>query len=141
MNFKKYISQKTLFFTGVVIFVAPVVFIALLYANFGFLNLAGYFDKTDPYKNNIILFFHSECSYCTKVDDFMTANKVEAKIAIVRLNVDNAYNANVLADKAQICGLDASKIGVPFLWNGLSKKCVIGYIDIISFLKQKVAKP
>jgi hypothetical protein len=73
------------------------------------------------------------------VDNFIKKNKIEDSLAFTRLEVsyDNA-NANILADKAQTCGLDVSKIGVPFLWDG--KTCILGDVDIISFFKEKMAK-
>ncbi len=142
MNFKKYISKRPLLLVALTFFVAVLVFMLLLSANFSFLGWTGYFEKNDPYKDSIILFFHSECLYCAKVDDYLAANKVEAKVDFVRLNVlQSDYNRNELQDKAQLCGLEVETIGVPFLWDGPSKRCVIGYIDIIDFFRQKLKKP
>ncbi len=131
-----------LFWVGFACLVALVVFAGLLYANFGFLSLAGYFEKQDIYKDSIILFFHDECPYCAQVDAYLKSNNAAQKVEFVKLNVlENEYNRNELADKAQVCGLDIDKIGVPFLWDGPEKKCVIGYVDIINFFRQKLKKP
>ena len=121
--------------------VALAVFIVLLYLNFGFLNITGYFEKHDLYQNSIVLFFHTECLYCDKVDDYIRTNDVQKKVEFVKLDVLAAdYNRNELQDKAQICGLEIDSIGVPLLWDGPGKKCVIGYVDIIEFFRQKMSK-
>ena len=146
MDFHKYlkrikkINKHKLFLWGIGTLVAGAVFILLLFVNFGFLNVLGFFENHQAYADSIILFSHSECSYCTKVDTYLAANKIGDKLDIVRLDVDNRYNENILEDKVQTCGLDINKIGVPFLWYGPEKKCVIGYVDIINFFKQKIVK-
>lgn len=145
MNIAKYIKKlkkHRFFLVGISLGTALVVFVLLSYANFGLLNITGYFEKHDPYKDSIILFFHNECPYCTKVDQYIENNKVEVRVPFVRLNVlATDYNRNALHDKAQICGLEIDSIGVPLLWDGPGKKCVIGYIDIIEFFRQKMKKP
>ena len=70
---------------------------------------------------------------------FLTANKVPEKIAFTRLEVlNNNTNVNILEDKAQICGLNPTDVGVPFLWDG--SRCILGYIDVIQFFKDKLLK-
>ena len=140
MNLKKYLKKEPLILIGVAICVALVVFLVLLYANLGFLISVGYFEKNDPYKNSIVIFFHDDCSYCDNVDTYLKNNNVASKVSFAQLNVENEYNRSELADKVQICGLDIDNVGVPFLWDGVNKKCVIGYIDIIAFFKQKMVK-
>lgn len=141
---KKYLGQITnhkFFLWGVVLVVGVIVFLGLLYANVGFLNITGYFERHDLYKNSIVLFFHDECSHCTRVDTYLLDNKVEQKLEFVKLDIfASDYNENELTHKARACGLDINEIGVPFLWDGLAKKCVIGYVDIIEFFRQKMIK-
>lgn len=87
----------------------------------------------------IILFYGTNCSYCEKVETFIKNNKVEESVSFTRLEVfHDSFNASVLADKAHVCGLDDSHIGVPFLWDG--KQCVVGYVDVIKFFQDKIAK-
>ncbi len=93
------------------------------------------------YSNDVVLFYDSNCSHCAKVDDFIRNNNVEKSISFIRLEaLRDSVNANILEDKAQICGLNFQEIGVPFLWDGGNKKCVIGYVDIIRFFNQKITK-
>ncbi|OGZ72810.1 MAG: hypothetical protein A2908_00320 [Candidatus Staskawiczbacteria bacterium RIFCSPLOWO2_01_FULL_38_12b] len=97
------------------------------------------FAKKTPQVSGIILFEGNNCSYCDKVDDFIKSNAIESKVPFTRLEVfDNSFNANLLADKAQVCGLDSSHIGVPFLWDGTT--CVVGYVDVITFFREKITK-
>lgn len=131
-------DTKKLIFIIIAAGIAGMVLWALVWANVGLLNLTGYFEKHDIYKDSIVLFFHNECPYCTKVDTYVNNNAIEKKVPLVRLNIlDNDYNRNELADKVQTCGLDIKKIGVPFLWDGQGKKCYVGYIDIIEFFRKK----
>ncbi|OGZ66709.1 MAG: hypothetical protein A3C50_02380 [Candidatus Staskawiczbacteria bacterium RIFCSPHIGHO2_02_FULL_43_16] len=134
--------QKYVLPVAIAVGVAVVVLGGLIYANVGFLNITGYFEKHDPYKDSMVLFFHNECLYCAKVDDYLRDSNAAEKLQYIRLNVlESDYNRNELQDKAQTCGLDVESIGVPFLWDGQSKQCIIGYIDIINFFNQKLKKP
>jgi len=132
--------RKNIIFIVVIILTALAVFLILMYSNIGFLNILTYFEKPDIYEDKIILFYSKDCSHCAKVDSFIEGNKIEGKIAFTRLNVNEDSNANILADKAQICGVDVQKIGIPFLWNGPAQKCVLGYADVIKFFQEKVSK-
>jgi glutaredoxin len=85
----------------------------------------------------VILFYGTGCDHCITVDDYIKKNSVESKVSFIRLEVfSNADNATILADKAQQCGLDFQKIGVPFLWDG--QHCFIGYVDVIKFFQNKI---
>lgn len=138
----KYLIKKPVFLVVISFLAALAAFCLLLYANVGFLNWSGYFDKHDVYKDSIVLFFHEECLYCTKVDNYLANNNVQKKVEFTRLNVlQSDYNRSELQDKAQICGLEIESIGVPFLWDGPNKKCVVGYVDIIEFFQKKLRKP
>jgi len=91
------------------------------------------------YISGIILFEGNNCLYCEKVDNFIKVNKIEDKVKFTRLEVfSNPKNTAILEDKAQICGISHSQIGVPLLWDG--KGCIVGYIDIIKFFQEKTAK-
>ena len=130
--------RKNLLFIVIVISIALAVFLFLTYGVKEFINLLSYFQKSNLYKDNIVLFYSSGCQHCIKVDNFIKDNKIEDKVKFTRLEVsNNSVNANILVDKAQICGLDNRQIGVPFLWDG--KNCIIGGVDVIKFFQDKIS--
>ncbi len=101
-----------------------------------FLYYRSYLNPPIP---GIILFEGDECAQCERVETYIKNNKVEEKVVFTRLEVfNNNANISLLEDKAQKCGLDSSHIGVPFLWDG--EHCIIGYIDVIEFFRQKISK-
>jgi glutaredoxin len=87
--------------------------------------------------SNIILFYGDGCPHCVIVDDYLENNNIKNKISFEHKEVYyNKENANLLVEKAQICGFNINSIGVPFLWDG--QKCLVGDQDIIEFFKLKV---
>jgi hypothetical protein len=91
--------------------------------------------------NQIILYYSETCPHCIKVEQFMTDNKVKEKIIVSKKEVSiDRINAAELGEKAHACGLNTDSIGVPFLWNGLEAKCLIGDEDIINFFKAKIGQ-
>lgn len=116
--------------------------LSVLFWGGGIATISSYFHKQDTSIQGIILFESANCQQCAKVEGFITANKIESKVAFTRLEVvNNDANYDILSDKAQICGLNTSQIGVPFLWS--DGNCVIGYVDVIKFFQTKtsVKKP
>lgn len=89
---------------------------------------------------DIILFYGQGCPHCAKVDEFLKSNKVEDRIKITKREVYyNKDNANLLVEKASVCGLTTNSIGVPFLWKGSDdSKCLVGDADIINFFQEKL---
>jgi hypothetical protein len=88
-------------------------------------------------QEEIILFYGVGCPHCEIVDEFIEKNGIEEKVFFSHKEVYyNKDNANILIEKAQICGFDASGIGVPFLWDG--KHCFVGDKDIIEFFKLQI---
>ncbi len=84
--------------------------------------------------DGIVLFYRGGCSHCENVEKFILENNIEGKVDFTRLEVSkNNSNANLLLEKANLCGFPTDKIGVPFLWDG--SKCIIGEFDIIDFFK------
>lgn len=111
--------------------------IAYNYNNNIFKDIFGYFYQPEPAKGAVILFYGDGCPHCKNVDDFVQQNKVEEKVNFLKLEVfNNQQNAKLLAKKAEICGLDAAQIGVPFLWDG--NTCILGDQDIIIFFQNKI---
>src|SRR3989338_2807589 len=114
--------------------------VLILLAILSFLFLYGFnFQKNNFYDDKVILFYGDGCSHCVTVDKFISNNKVKEKVEFIELEVfNNLANASILADKVQICGLDSSHVGVPFLWDNNDKKCVVGYADVISFFQDRI---
>ena len=130
--------KKNIWFIIIIGGVALVELLAVLFFGGGLKSIASYFYKENSLVKGIILFESKNCQQCSKVDNFIKANNVGQAVDFVRLEVlpDNA-NHDLLADRAQFCGLDASHIGVPFLWDGA--RCIVGYVDVIQFFKTKLA--
>jgi len=129
-------GKKKLFFIGIAVF-----FLALFSLSYREIasTIASYFEESNQNISGIILFYGDGCNQCATVDDFVKKNNVEEKVLFTRLEVfDDSANANVLADRAQICGLSVQDYGVPFLWDG--QNCIIGYVDVIKFFQEKIAK-
>ena len=83
-----------------------------------------------------ILYYGDECPHCKEVEEWLRTNKVEEKIKFSKKEVwNNRQNATELAEVAKSCGLDASSIGVPFLY--AEKECLIGTPDIKKYFTEK----
>ncbi len=133
-------NSKKIFTVLIIVCIALLVFIILLYSASKIENILSYFQEHDKYQNSMVLFYEDNCQPCAKVDTFIKGNNVDSKIAITKLNVINdANNKNILSDRVQACGLPTSYVGVPFLWDGKDKKCVVGYVDIDNFLKSAIS--
>lgn len=110
--------------------------IAAIVLAVGAVFVISYSPKPKIDVGGIILFYGDGCPHCKIVDDFINQNKIEDKIKFTRLEVfNNKNNAKILSDKAVVCGLDTSQIGVPFLWDGQS--CFMGDVDVIKFFEDK----
>ena|SRR3989338_2912559 len=134
--FKIFLKKNVLFFAVVGIILLIEGFLFLAYSN-SFSEIVSYFKKPVPLVPGTILFYGENCRHCTTVDNFIKNNKLEDKVPFTRLEVfHNEINADILADRAQICGLDETQIGVPFLWDG--EHCIIGYVDVINFFRAKI---
>jgi glutaredoxin len=83
-----------------------------------------------------IFFYGNTCPHCKDVEEWMTKNKIEEKMQIVKKEVyDNRANSLELADAAKSCGLPTDSIGVPFLF--AEGKCLIGTPEITKYLSDK----
>ncbi len=91
--------------------------------------------KTVP-QTRIQLFYGKGCSHCKDVDKFLEENKIAEKVQFDNLEVwFNKENTNLLMEKASICGIDQSEIGVPFLFS--EGKCLVGAPEIEDFFKKQ----
>ena len=88
-------------------------------------------------KPEMILFFGDTCPHCKNVESYIAANNVKSKLSFQELEVFNDQgNADLLAQKAQQCGLDISGgVGVPFFFDG--QNCIEGDEKIIEFFQTK----
>jgi len=130
------------------ILIPTILFIAVLL--FSFFALSQEKDKSQPQANEptsqenqqssqIILFYGDGCPHCAIVEKYIEENNIKNKISFTQKEVYyNQNNAEELQTKAQICGLPANSIGVPFLWDG--SKCIIGDQPIIDFFKLKLGQ-
>ncbi|MCX6796062.1 MAG: hypothetical protein NTW06_01030 [Candidatus Falkowbacteria bacterium] len=85
--------------------------------------------------NSQVIFYYGEtCSFCKIVEAYIENNNFSLKSQIVKKEVFvNQTNAQELTAKAEACGLDTQKIGVPFLW--YQGRCIIGDQEIINLFK------
>jgi hypothetical protein len=133
---KAFRNSKSFFIiVGIIVVVEAFLF---LYYGGGVNSIRSYFNARTRPTSGIILFEEKNCSPCDKVDNFITSNKIENKITFTRMDISDNNVRNILADKSQICGLNPSQVGTPFLWDG--KRCILGYVDVIRFFQQETSK-
>ncbi|MFH1601656.1 MAG: hypothetical protein ABIB61_01730 [Candidatus Shapirobacteria bacterium] len=86
----------------------------------------------------LIFFYGNTCPHCEDVEEWMTENKIEEKIQIVKKEVyDNHANSLELTQAAKSCSLPTDSIGVPFLYTP-EGECSIGTPDITAYLISQV---
>ena len=85
-------------------------------------------------ESNIILFYSEYCSHCLVVKKYIQENKIGDKISFEMK--DTSQYAELLFEKASICGIDPDHVGVPFLFDG--EKCFSGDKNIIDFFESKM---
>ncbi len=94
--------------------------------------------NNNPEIKDIILFYKEGCPACAAVEDFLKQNDIGSRVEFSKLEVYyNKSNANLLLEKAKICGVEEKDLGVPFLWDNANSKCLIGVEEIINFFKGK----
>src|ERR1051326_4105635 len=121
---KKKSKKIPLLPTIIAVAVAGGIFFIFLYSNIGLQNVFPFLQKVDPYQNKIVIFYGDGCEQCQTVSNFVQANNIEKKLPLVWLEVfKSEADADLLADKAQICGIPSQQIGVPFVWDGVNRKC------------------
>ncbi|MCX6765803.1 MAG: hypothetical protein NT136_02490 [Candidatus Moranbacteria bacterium] len=90
--------------------------------------------------NGIVYYYGQECSHCQEVVKFLEENKIAEKVSFSKKEVwHNRENAAELEQRAEECGLDKSKVGVPFLY--AQGKCLIGTPDVVDFFKKEAEIP
>lgn len=95
-------------------------------------------SDVDLDNSKTILYYSLSCTYCRKVDQWLDENQASSWIEIENKEVSSSKpNSKELALQANRCGLDAKAVGVPFMV--AEGKCYQGEIEIIDYLKQKLA--
>jgi len=51
---------------------------------------------------------------------------------------NNTVNRDYMLEIAAACGLTQGSIGVPFLWDGENKKCLMGRDQVTAFFQTKL---
>lgn len=103
-------------------------------------------SKTSSITDDIIvenpiatLYFGSGCPHCKNLEKWLEENKVAEKVKYSRKEVwDNKVNQAELNKKADICGLKSDEVGVPFLFDNVTSKCLSGETDIENYFKGKI---
>lgn len=110
----------------------------------------GYFWSTQARNNNVeqvsagsqevVYFYGEECRHCKDVAAFLEENKIAEKVQFEKKEVwHNKVNAAEMGEKANICGLDKRKIGVPFLF--AEGKCYISTPEVEGYFKAAAGLP
>ena len=89
--------------------------------------------------SDIVLFYGTTCPHCKKVEDFLKANDVMAKLPYQNLEVYNSKaNQGTMVEKQNQCKdlSEDDKGGVPFLYT--PDKCIVGDQPIIDWFSQKI---
>ena len=71
------------------------------------------------------------------MEEYFEKNKVAEKIEFEQAEVYTVKaNAEILKQKAEVCGVSLAELGVPMLWN--DGKCLVGDRDIISYFEGRL---
>jgi glutaredoxin len=84
-----------------------------------------------------IYFYGAECPHCKRINEFLESNDIASKFTFTKKEVwHSRTNSAQMKEKAEACGLDASKVGVPFVYTE-GNKCVVGEPDVKKFFAEK----
>ena len=84
-----------------------------------------------------IYFYGAECPHCMRINEFLESNDIASKFTFTKKEVwHSRTNSAQMKTKAEACGLDASKVGVPFIYTE-GNKCVFGEPDVKKFFAEK----
>jgi len=123
----------------IIIVVALVIFAGFLFWGFqtGFFTKSSWLKGQIAIPEGIILFYGDGCPHCANVDNYISENSIKDKIIFSNLEVWNDENNQaILAQIVKKCGIDATQVGIPFLFDGVDK-CYMGDTDVINYFKAK----
>ena len=76
-------------------------------------------------KDAFIYFYGNTCPHCAELNEWLKETGIEKKVKFEKKEVyQNKDNANLLQQAAEICRLETTQIGVPFVYD--NGKCYIG---------------
>ena len=76
-------------------------------------------------KDAFIYFYGNTCPHCAELNEWLKETGIEKKVKFEKREVyQNKANANLMEQAAQICNLDTTQLGVPFVYD--NGKCYIG---------------
>jgi len=82
----------------------------------------------------LAIYIADGCHFCAQVEDYVKTNRLEEKLPIVFKEVSKSQNnAGELVQRAEKCGLDTNRLGVPILYDG--RDCYQGDGEINNYLK------
>lgn len=87
--------------------------------------------------NQMIYYYGEECPHCQRIQAFLEENKIADMIPYVKKEVwhDAQNNAEFIRRAQSVCGIDQSKLGVPFVI--VEGKCYSGEIEVMGIFKTK----
>ncbi|MDD4409762.1 MAG: hypothetical protein PHW52_03885 [Candidatus Pacebacteria bacterium] len=85
---------------------------------------------------SLVLYYGNTCPHCKIVEKYIEDNSLRETMKIVDKEIHDDKNLGELNERASICGISSSSIGIPFLWS--EGRCYVGDEEIINYLKNKV---
>jgi len=93
--------------------------------------------KTTP-GADITLYYGYNCPHCKLVEEYIIDKNIDQK---VQFDMKEVYkiraNATDMEAKAKICNIPTTEMGVPFLFDAKTKKCLTGDVTIKEFFDQQ----
>ncbi len=95
-------------------------------------------SKVSGVPKDAILFVGEGCPHCKVVEEFITTNGVDKKVAFTIKEVwHNQNNALLMTKIWNQCGLNTQDgMGVPLYWDGT--RCYSGQDEIMDYFKTKI---
>ena len=88
----------------------------------------------DSIPKEITIFVSKTCPHCAYVESQVSNESIARALSITFKEVSDDANLRDFVEKAKICKLDMSNLGVPLLWNGSS--CYSGQDEIMTYIGQ-----
>lgn len=87
-------------------------------------------------ESKIVYYYGAECPHCKDVLAYLDEKDIYTKVDFTKKEVwHDKKNGEELVQAALKCGLDPSKIGVPFVFS--QGKCFMGGPDVMNFFGEK----
>jgi glutaredoxin len=79
-----------------------------------------------------VYYYGDGCPHCDDVQEFLNESGIGFGEDLAKKEVwNNSANQREMLARAESCGLDQSRIGVPFLWN--DGKCFVGAPEVMEY--------